>query len=61
MGRFRCLSKPTKRFLFAYADNRKDIEISVQISEEDPGYGPKVKKQVKRSAVQLKEKLGLSK
>ena len=52
---------PSLLGLFAYADNRKDIEISVQISEEDPGYGPKVKKQVKRSAVQLKEKLGLSK
>ena len=52
---------PSLLGLFAYADNRKDIEISVQISEEDPGYGPKVKTQVKRSAVKLKENLGLTK
>ena len=44
-----------------YANNRDDIEISVQISDEDPGYGPKVKQQVKQSAVKLKENLGMSK
>ena len=44
-----------------FADNRKNIEISVQISDEDPGYGPKVKRQVKKSAVKLLENLGLRK
>ena len=44
-----------------FADNRKNVEISVQISDEDPGYGPKVKRQVKKSAVKLLQKLGLSK
>ena len=44
-----------------FADNRKNVEISVQISDEDPGYGPKVKRQVKKSAVKLLENLGLRK
>jgi len=43
------------------ADNSNNVEVSVQISDEDPGYGPKVKTQVKRSAVKLKENLGLTK
>ena len=42
------------------ADNIQNVEISVQISDEDPGYGPKVKRQVKKSAVKLKENLGMS-
>jgi len=49
------------RGITGFASNNNDVEISVQISEEDPGYGPKVKTQVKRSAVKLKENLGLTK
>jgi hypothetical protein len=44
-----------------FASNNNDVEISVQISEEDPGYGPKVKRQVKRSEVRLFENIGMSK
>ena len=44
-----------------FASNNNDVEISVQISEEDPGYGPKVKRQVKRSVVRLFENIGMSK
>ena len=43
------------------ADNSNSVEVSVQISDEDPGYGPKVKRQVKSSEVRLFEKLGMSK
>ena len=43
-----------------FASNNNDVEISVQISEDDPGYGPKVKRQVKRSEVRLFENIGMS-
>ena len=54
-------SKLTTDVVGRSADNSNDIEISVQISEEDFGYGPKVGQQVKKSAVKLKENLGMSK
>tara|TARA_B100000287_G_C20478182_1_gene720073 strand:+ start:36 stop:500 length:465 start_codon:yes stop_codon:yes gene_type:complete len=49
------------RGITGFASNNNDVEISVQISEEDPGYGPKVKRQVKRSEVRLFENIGMSK